>query len=103
MTDNANKHLISELEAEYDQEEGFLGLLRGGHFDTRARDRFLRLLDSVDLGPGEMISRRLVALLWYVPLLLQWQARRLDEEERVALQEVIDQVTNQLERVLGVP
>lgn len=102
MTDDA-KRQISELEAEYDQEEGFLGLLRGGHFDTRARDRFLRLLDSIELGPGEMISRRLVALLWYVPLLLEWQARRLDEEERVALRQVIDRVTNQLERILGVP
>jgi hypothetical protein len=102
MTDDATQ-LISALEAEYDQEEGFLGLLRGGHFDTRARDRFLRLLESMDLGQTELIDRRVVALLWYVPLFLQWQNRRLDDEESAALQQVLDGVTNQLERILGVP
>lgn len=102
MKDDA-KRLISALEAEYDQEEGFLGLLRGGHFDTRARDRFLQLLESIDLGQSELIDRRLVALLWYVPLFLQWQNRRLDEEERAALRQVLDRATNQLERILGVP
>ncbi len=70
------KQLISALEAEYGQEEGVFGLLRGGHFDTLARDRFLRLLESIDLGQAELIDRRVVALLWYVPLLLQWQSRR---------------------------
>lgn len=102
MTDDV-KQLIADLEAEYDREGGFLGLLRGGHFDTRARDRFLRLLDSIDLGQTETINRRVVALLWYVPLFLQWQDRRLDDEERAALRQVGDRVTNQLERILGVP
>lgn len=102
MTDDA-KQLISDLEAEYDLDDGFLGLLRGGHFDTRARDRFLHLLESVDLGSSEVVDKRLVSLLWYVPLFLQWQDRRLDEEERVQLRQVLDQVTNQLERILGVP
>jgi hypothetical protein len=102
MTNDA-RQLISDIEAEYDLDEGFLGLLRGGHFDTRARDRFLQLLDSVDLGQGEMISRRIVALLWYIPPFLQWQIMRLDEDERKSLQRVLDHVTNQLERILGVP
>lgn len=102
MTDDP-KQLIADLEAEYDRDEGFLGLLRSGHFDTRARDRFLRLLESIDLGQTETINRRVVALLWYVPLFLQWQDRRLDDEEQAALQQVGDRVTNQLERILGVP
>jgi hypothetical protein len=95
--------LISRLEAEYDLEEGFLGLLRGGHFDTRARDRFLRLLESIDLGTSDAIDRRLVALLWYMPLLMQWQAERLDEKEQADLHEALNRPTNQLERILGVP
>lgn len=102
MTDDA-KQLISDLEAEYDLDDGFLGLLRGGHYDTRARDRFLHLLESIDLGSSEVVNKRLVSLLWYVPLFLQWQDRRLDEEERAQLRQVLDQVTNQLERILGVP
>ena len=36
-------------------------------------------------------------------MLLQWQSSRLDDDEQVALQQVLDQVTNQLERILGLP
>jgi|SRR5665213_478292 len=102
MTDD-DKNLIAELEAAYDLDEGFLGLLRGGHFDSLARDRFLHLLEGVDLGTSAVIDRRLVALLWYVPLFMQWQQERLDDEEKSYLLAAIDQVTNQLERILGVP
>jgi hypothetical protein len=97
------KDIITELEHEYDQEEGFLGLLRGGHFDSIALDRFLRLLRSIDVPAGSSIDRRLVALLWYVPLFMQWQRRRLDAAEQQALEEAINKVTSQLERILGVP
>jgi hypothetical protein len=102
MTDDT-KRLIAELEAAYDLEEGFLGLLRGGHLDSLERDRFLGLLQSIDLEPADAIDRRLVGLLWYVPLFMQWQLDRLDDEEQALLRAAIDQVTNQLERILGVP
>lgn len=97
------KQLISDLEAEYDQEQGFLGLLRAGHFDSIARDRFFRLLESIDLGAGGLIDRRVVALLWYVPMFMQWQERRLDGDERQALQAATNRVTAELERILGAP
>lgn len=95
--------LVSGLEAEYDQEQGFLGLLRAGHFDSLARDRFFRLLESIDPGTGELINRRVVALLWYVPMFMQWQERRLDADERQALQAAANRVTSELERILGAP
>jgi len=100
---DSSKELIAALEQEYDQEEGFLGLLRLGHFDSLARDRFLELLRSIRLEPSELIDRRVVSLLWYIPLLMQWQERRLDADERTALQETLNAVTTELERVLGVP
>jgi hypothetical protein len=40
------KQLIAAMGAEYEKDEGFLGLLRTAHFDSHARDRFLRLLAS---------------------------------------------------------
>ena len=101
MTDDI-MGLVAALEAAYDLDEGFLGLLRGGHFDSLARDHFLQLLRSIDL-ETETLDRRLVGLLWYVPLFMQWQLERLDDEEQVALRAAVDQVTNQLERILGVP
>ena len=95
--------VMANLEAAYDLEEGFLGLLRGGHFHSLARDRFLGLLQSIDLAPEDTIDRRQVGLLWYVPLFMQWQLERLDDEEQALLRAAIDQVTNYLERILGVP
>jgi len=102
MSDETKK-LITELEREYDQDEGFLGLLRNGHFNSSARDRFVRLLQSIDIGTGGSVDRRVVALLWYVPLFMQWQERRLDADEREALQSAANRVTSELERILGVP
>ncbi len=102
MSDETKK-LITELEREYDQDEGFLGLLRNGHFNSIARDRFVRLLQSIDIGTGGSVDRRVVALLWYVPLFMQWQERRLDADEREALQSAANRVTSELERILGVP
>lgn len=95
--------LISALEAEYDFDAGFLGLLRGGHFDTRARDRFLRLLESIDLGSSDVVNRRLISLLWYLPEFLRWQSDRLGDEEIGQLHDTLNQVMSQLERILGIP
>jgi hypothetical protein len=101
MTDDMK--LIAQLEAMHDFDDGFLGLLHGGHFDSLARDHFLRLLESIDLGAADTINRRVVGLLWYVPLFMQWKLERLDDDDQIALRAAIDQATNQLERTLGVP
>jgi hypothetical protein len=97
------KRSIVAIEQEFDDQEGFLGLLRGGHFDTRSRDRFLGALREVDPGSGSTLDRRLVSLLWYLPLLLSWQEERLGQDELAALKAVEDSVINELERILGVP
>lgn len=93
---------IAALESEFD-EEGFLGLLRGGHFDSLARDRFVEVLRSIELEPDVPLDRRLVSLLWYLPLLLRWQKPRFDGDDSTALEAVEDAVTTELERILGVP
>lgn len=66
---------IDKLEAEYDRSEGFLGLLRTGTFDHRGASRLLDLLSSLEVGGGP-VDRRLVQLLWYLPIFLQWQKER---------------------------
>jgi hypothetical protein len=38
-----------------------------------------------------------------MPLFMQWQERRLDTDEREALQAAANRVTSELERILGVP
>ena len=94
---------ITALEAQFDENEGFLGLLRAGHFDTLARDAFLRLLRSIHVDPAAPLDRQLVSILWYLPLLLRWQEDRLDGDDLSSLMAVEDTVVNELERILGVP
>lgn len=101
MRDHARD--ILELEAEFDQEEGFIGLLRSGHFDSRASDRLLSLLRRIELGSDLSVDRRLVSILWYIPLLLRWQSPRVSSADQPRLAAVENGVIRELERILGVP
>jgi hypothetical protein len=52
-----------------------------------------------------VIDRRLVALLWYLPLFIQWQIHRVEEAggDPIRVSAVVDKVTSRLEEILGVP
>jgi hypothetical protein len=97
--------LIKSLENEWSKEGGFLGLLREGTFSEDALLRLLQLLDRIDFGGQEVIERRLVSLMWYIPRFMEWQKERLEENgissERVDA--AITEVENRLEEILGVP
>jgi hypothetical protein len=54
--------LARQLEAEYDMETGFVGLLRSGKFDEPTLARLMGVLRQIE-PQGESIDRRLVALL----------------------------------------
>jgi hypothetical protein len=52
-----------------------------------------------------LIDARLVKLIWFAPLFMEWQAERAartDEESR-QLSRIAAQVQEEVERVLGVP
>jgi hypothetical protein len=54
---------------------------------------------------GRLIDARLVKLIWFAPLFMEWQAERAartDEESR-QLSRIAAQVQEEVERVLGVP
>lgn len=98
--------LIKALEAEYDLDTGFLGRLREGTFDTAGLDRLIALLRSIEQGNEETINRRLVALLWMIPTLMEWQVERIAEHggDVERLQRGIDTVEAILmNSVLGTP
>ena len=65
--------LIDALEREYYRETGALGLLRDGILDTAALSRLQDLLEEARKHAGEPLPKRLVSLLWYIPLLMTWQ------------------------------
>jgi len=70
---------IENLEREWDLESGFIGLLRGGTFDKAALARFVSVLEQIELPTERVIDRRLVSLLWLVPLMMEWQIQRFSE------------------------
>jgi len=100
MTDEDK--LIERIDMEYDLTEGFLGRLREGTFDPVGAQRLLGLLAALDLGDGP-VDRRLVQLLWYMPLLMEWQKPRLSADDAAAVEQTLNKVISTLERVLGVP
>jgi hypothetical protein len=90
------------IEAEYD-DHGFLGMLHSGRFDIRARDGFLQVLESISTEEGPTIDRRLVALLWYMPSIIEWHKSAIGLEYHAELDVTVNLARNQIERLLGVP
>lgn len=98
------QRLIDKIDQEYDRESGFLGQLRMGVFDEVGERRLLGLLASMDLGTGP-IERRLVQLLWFMPIFIQWQKERfeLNGGDAKRVEGTLNSVVSILEDVLGVP
>jgi hypothetical protein len=94
--------LIDRIDAEYDLEEGFIGRLRSGNYDQAGADRLLAVLSGLDLGDGP-VDRRLVSLLWYLPLIIGWQLPRVPKADVEKVESTLNKVVSILEAVLGVP
>ncbi len=101
-----NEELIALIEAEWDLDNGFLGRLRQGQFDRACYSRCSQALERIqrEVRNGDSMSRRLVSLLWYIPLFMSWQAERvkgsIDAQE---YQRIANQIEGKLEEILGVP
>jgi hypothetical protein len=97
--------IISELEKAWDFDNGFFGILRQGRFDTTALQRVVCVLDAISLRDEVLINRRVVSLLWYMPLFMGWQRECVQESGGNV--EDFDKASNlvqtSIERLLGVP
>ena len=63
------------------------------------------MLERIKLSDDASVDRRLVALLWYIPVFLRWQKERVQEKrgDVAAFDRVINRVQGILEEILGVP
>ena len=98
--------VIGKLENEWNWDTGFFGQLRDkGVFDSNAYLRVQEIYNSIDLGADTTIDRRLVALLWYIPLIMTWQLERFETKGQDAqqLKAAVDEILGETERILGVP
>jgi hypothetical protein len=96
---------IEVVESEWSPEDGFFWRIRQGHFTTGEFERALLKLSAISLADDYEIPRRLVSLLWYIPLFMQWQTERVKETggDVSAYMKAITAMTNEVERLLGVP
>lgn len=96
--------LIEKLEEEWDV-DGFLGRVREGVFSVAEGENFLKLLSSIQIPDDALIPKRLLSLLWYIPLFLGWQDSRVAKIQGSTEEytRFVTEVINLLEDVLGYP
>ena len=96
---------IATLEAEWEPEAGFLWKARQGQFDAVGLERTLKKLQSLVIEESADVPRRLVSLLWYMPLFLHWQTDRVRRSggNMNSYARAVASVSNEIERILGVP
>ncbi len=96
---------IQKIEAEWDPDDGFFWKARKGQFDQHAFTRTLEKLRSLTIDDDAELPRRLVSVLWYIPLFMSWQIERVREVggDENAYSLATTATTNEIERLLGVP
>ncbi len=99
---------IDTLDNEW-SETGFFEKLR--YDNIIDFDRGFELLENVKSfqinEEKELINRKLVSLLWYIPQFMEWQKERLsekyDNELMKKYNKIIGHFNNEIERILGLP
>ena len=94
---------VRALEDLWADEGGFLFQIRMGRFDPRLASEFLAVIQRIECDENEVLSRRAVSLLWYLPLVLQWQLERVGPAHRSDLARLSSAVLSEVERLLGTP
>lgn len=103
--------IISQLEYEWDyvSHRGFFGKMRGGKLDLDGFERVKSLLNNLpssdSQAENEMINRRIVELVWFIPTFLRWQKDGWVQEGKNTdeLDDVIDYFEGRITTILGVP
>ena len=76
-----------------------------GQFDAASLQRLVRTLEGIKCPDGPTINRRVVSLLWYIPLFMEWQRERVQESggNVAAFVRATNQVQALVQEILGVP
>lgn len=96
--------IIKRLDSEWET-DGFFDHVRNGYYDARQAQDILKILRAINIGENELLPKRLVVLLWYLPCFLGWQSDRVAERggDISAYGKFTTEVQNILEEVLGTP
>ena len=94
------------LEAAWAEPEGVLFQLRQGNLDADRLRELVAVIRVIEVDDHTTsLPRRLVSLLWYLPIFIDWQKQRVEQSggSAEAVEQFATEVTNELERVLGIP
>ncbi len=96
---------IKLLQSEWSADDGFFWRIRQGRFDPAEFKRALQKVATLSIAEEAELPRRVVSLLWYIPLFMQWQVERVQQSggDTAAYAAAITAMTNEIERLLGVP
>lgn len=96
---------IDALESEWSPEDGFFWRIREGHFAVNDFERALKKISAITIAEEADVPRRIISLLWYIPLFMHWQVERVHENKGdvKAYGQAIVRMTTEIERLLGVP
>jgi len=97
---------VEAVEALWAPPGGPLYVLRQGILTSEGVSGVSAVLRSIEIDSGSsQISRRLVSLLWYMPIFIDWQEGRFAERggDIAVLRRFRAEVTNEIERILGTP
>jgi len=97
--------VIHDLESEWEAEHGFFWKIRQGSFSEEEFQRAFRRVSAIGNFEGPRVDRRVVSLLWYIPLFMHWQTERIAGAggDVDAYEKAVNAMTNQVERLLGIP
>lgn len=96
---------IEILEEAWTLDTGVFWRLRQGIYSDEEMERVLNELRDVAVETGSSLPRRLVEVLWYVPLFMTWQRERVRElgGDVESYSRSVEAMTSEAERLLGVP
>lgn len=94
---------VSPVEAFWAEPDGALYRLRMGEPDWSGLQDLVDLLKRIDVSGSDLLPKRFVSVLWYLPRFIERQLPRLDEDDRPRLRRVEIMVTDELGRILGIP
>jgi hypothetical protein len=103
--DQQTSRWIAQLEAEFAEPNGFVWKARYGDFDPEQGERFLRLLSEIKPPKDAPLERRLVSIVWFLPLLMMWQEERISARGggSFTYNRLVERVTEAVIEILGVP
>jgi hypothetical protein len=96
---------ISLVESEWRDDDGFFWNIHQGQFIQTEFDRALYKISSITIPEDAIIPRRLVSLLWFIPLFMTWHETRVTEfgTDAATYKKASNAMTNEIERLLGFP